>query len=82
MKRIGMLMLGLALTATGCVELPIRMDAKPRPVVESPPPAPMALPPVAPEQVSEENATKVLRSLREELDRAANEQTQTVEPRP
>jgi hypothetical protein len=82
MKRTITLMLGLALTATGCIELPIRMDAKPQPVVETKTPAPMALPPVAPEQVSEENAPKVLRSLREELDRAANERMQTGERQP
>ena len=82
MKRIGMLMLGVALAATGCVELPIRMDPKPRPAVESPAPAPTGLPPVTPEQVSDENAPNVLRSLREELDHAANERTQTAAPRP
>jgi hypothetical protein len=82
MKRTAILLLGLALTAAGCVELPTWTETKRPPVKESTPLVPMDPPPVAPEQVSETNAPKVLDSLREEMDRAANERTPGVEPKP
>ena len=80
MKRTGILLLGLALTAAGCVELPIRMDPKPPTAPESTPAA-IELPPVTAEQVNEENAPKVLTALRDELDRSTNERP-VVEPPP
>jgi hypothetical protein len=80
MKRMGILVLGLALTTVGCVELPTWTDAKPHPVTESTPLVPMEPAPVAPEQVSDDNAPKVLNSLREELDRSANERMPAPKP--
>ncbi len=80
MKR--MMILLLTLTVTGCIELPIRPEpdakfmkpAKPAPDAKEPTLPPMAeAPPVAPDQVNDANAPKVLEALREELDRAATQ---------
>lgn len=72
MKRTGILLLALALTATGCVELPIRPDAKPPRPADAPALVPAA-PPVTPEMVNDNNAPQMLRALRNEMDRAADE---------
>jgi hypothetical protein len=82
------MLLLLLLTATGCIELPIRPEpnatykkAPKTPDAKATTPAPtMELPAVAPDQVSDGNASQVLDALREELDRAANERS--TEPKP
>ncbi|HVS39309.1 MAG TPA: hypothetical protein VMS17_27375 [Gemmataceae bacterium] len=74
MKWAATLILALALTVTGCVELPMTMDAKPPPSRKETPPTP-AEPPVLPEQVSDGNAHAALDALRRELDRAAVQPT-------
>ena len=76
MKRTGILLLALALTATGCVEIPTRTDSKP-PAGESAPLVPVDPPPVRPDQVNDANAKQTLGALRDELDRAANEPMKT-----
>jgi hypothetical protein len=85
MKRTMLLL--LILTATGCIELPIRPepDAK----FMKPPktsdaqvvtPTPMKeAPAVAPDQVNDGNAPQVLDALREELD---HEAARSPEPKP
>ena len=47
MKRMGTLVMALALTATGCVELPIWMETRSHPA-EAPPLVPVDAPPVTP----------------------------------
>jgi len=74
MKRTGILLLALALTATGCLEIPTQPDMKP-PARESAPLVSVNPPPVKPEQVNDANARQSLDALRGELDRAANEPT-------
>jgi hypothetical protein len=79
MKRIMILL--LVLTATGCIELPIRPDpdakfmktTKPADAKEAAPALVKEEPPVAPEQVNDGNAPQMLNALREELDHAATE---------
>ena len=73
MRRIGTLLMALALTATGCVELPIRMTPEGQHPAKAPPLVPAEAPPVTPEQVNDANAPRVLNALRDELDRAAAE---------
>ncbi|HBI43064.1 MAG TPA: hypothetical protein DDY78_09440 [Planctomycetales bacterium] len=78
----------LVLTATGCVELPIRPEpnatykkATKAPAPEAAMPKPvMGLPSVAPDQVSDDNAPQVLDALREEMDRAASERSSSPKP--
>lgn len=86
MKRT--LLLVLVLTATGCIELPIRPEpdakfmktTKTSEVKESTPAgAVREAPAVAPEQVNDANAPQMLDALREELDRAA---VRSAEPKP
>jgi hypothetical protein len=85
MKRT--LLLLLVLTATGCIELPIRPEPdakfmKPTKTseVKEAMPAPLKeMPAVAPEQVSDANAPQMLDALREELDNAAG---RSSEPKP
>ena len=72
MKRTGILLMALCLSAVGCVELPIRMETKP-PAREAAPVVRVEAPPVRPEQVNDADAPRVLNALRDELDRAANE---------
>jgi hypothetical protein len=66
-NRIAYLLIGVALTATGCLGIQ-HVEAPPAPpvVVAEPPP-----PPVLPGQATEANARQLLQSLDEELDRAA-----------
>lgn len=71
MKRTGILLLALALTA-GCVEMPMQPDVKPS-AKESALLVPVEPPPVRPDQVNDADAQKTLDALRNELDRAANE---------
>jgi hypothetical protein len=85
MKR--MMLLLLVLTATGCIELPIRPEpdakfmktTKPADAKESAPMPVKEAPPVAPEQVNDANAPQMLDALREEIDRAA---AHPSEPKP
>ncbi len=85
MKR--MMLLLLVLTATGCIELPIRPEpdakfmktAKPAAATETPPAPEKETPPVAPDQVNDANAPQMLDALREELDHAA---AHPSEPKP
>ena len=72
MKRTGILLLALALAATGCVELPTWTETKP-PAKEPAPLVPVEPPPVQADQVNDGNAAQALNALRDELDRAANE---------
>ena len=81
MKRIGILLAALALTAAGCIELPIRPEVKP-PAVEAAPLVPVEPPPVQPDQVNDASAPQALNALRDELDRAANEPAAAARPRP
>jgi hypothetical protein len=77
MKRTMLLL--LVLTATGCIELPIRPEPnatymKTTKTADAivPTPAPVKeVPAVAPDQVSDGNAPQVLDALRDELDHAA-----------
>jgi hypothetical protein len=86
MKRTMLLL--LVLTATGCIELPIRPDPDAKYMkttktsdAKEPAQAPVKeVPAVAPDQVSDGNAPQVLDALREELDHAANERS--PEPKP
>jgi hypothetical protein len=81
MKWTGTILLALALTITGCVELPIRPDVKPPPSANgSATLVPMAPPPVRPDQVNDGDARPALDALRGELDRAANEPAQVQAP--
>jgi hypothetical protein len=73
MKRTGILLLALALTAAGCVELPKWTETKPPPAKDTTPLVPITPPPVRPEQVNDANALQMLNALRDELDRAGNE---------
>jgi hypothetical protein len=74
MKQTGIVLLALALTATGCVEMQTQTDVK-QPLKESAPLVPVEAPPVRPDQVNDANARQSLDTLRDELDRAANEPT-------
>jgi hypothetical protein len=69
MKRVACLLMGIALTGSGCLGV---QNVQPPP---TPPPAPVAPPPppVLPGQVTEANAPQVVKSLSDELDRAAVE---------
>jgi hypothetical protein len=86
MKRTILLL--LVLTATGCIELPIRPepDAKfmktPKPAdAKETTPAPVKeVPPVAPEQVNDANAPQMLDALREEIDHAAAQRSSEPTP--
>jgi hypothetical protein len=86
MKR--MMLLLLVLTATGCIELPIRPEpdakfmktTKTSDVKEAKLPPVKEPPAVAPEQVNDANAPQMLDALREEMDRAAAERPS--EPKP
>jgi hypothetical protein len=80
MKRAGTLLLALALTATGCVELPTWTETKPPPAKDTTPLVPLDAPPVQPEQVNDGNARQMLDALRNELDRAANEPAMRPNP--
>jgi hypothetical protein len=85
MKRTMLLL--LVLTATGCIELPIRPEpdakfmkkTKSADAKESAPAPVKEAPPVAPEQVNDANAPQMLDALREEIDRAA---AHPSEPKP
>jgi hypothetical protein len=79
MKRIACLLLGLALTGTGCLGV---QNLEPQP--PTPAPAPPPPPPVLPGQVTEANAPQVLQALSDEIDRAAAEPpvTPAVAPAP
>ena len=81
MNRMKTLLLALTLTATGCVELPIKMETKPHPA-EPPPLVPVERPPVTPDQVNDDNAPRVLSALRDELDRAADEPAPAPDKKP
>ncbi len=70
MNRAGTLILALALTVTGCVELPKTAEMK-APPKEAKPAAVVDAPPVLPEQVEDGNARQALDALRDELNRAA-----------
>ena len=86
MKR--MMLLLLVVTATGCIELPIRPEpdakfmktTKPADVKESMPTPVKEVAPVAPEQVNDANAPQMLDALREEIDHAAAQRSS--EPKP
>jgi hypothetical protein len=67
MKRIACLLLGVALTGTGCLNVQNVAPPPPPPPVAPPPP------PVLPGQVSDANAGQVLQALSDELDRAAGQ---------
>ncbi len=82
MNRMKTLLLALTLTATGCVELPIRMETKKPHPAEPTPLVPVERPPVTPDLVSDDNAPKMLNALREELDRSADEQTPAPDKKP
>lgn len=82
MKRLGTLLLALALTTTGCVELPTWADTKGKHAAEAPPLVPVEAPPVTPDQVHDDNAPRVLSALRDELDRAADQRTPAPEKMP
>jgi hypothetical protein len=69
MKRIACLLLGIALTGTGCLNVQNVPPPPPATPVAPPPP------PVLPGQVTEGNAAQVLQALNDELDRAAGETT-------
>jgi len=82
MNRMKTLLLTLALTATGCVELPIKMETKGSHPADPPPLVSVDRPPVTPDQVSDDNAPRVLNALRDELDRAADERTPAPDKKP
>jgi hypothetical protein len=67
MKRIACLLLGVALTGTGCLGVQ-NVPPPPPPPPVAPPPAP-----VLPGQVTDANAPQVFQALSDELDRAASE---------
>jgi hypothetical protein len=77
MKRT--LFLLLVLSATGCIELPLRPEptatfgkAPKAPEIKATVPEPVTeAPPVSPDQVNDASAPKVLDALRQEMDRAA-----------
>ncbi len=71
MKWAGILLLTLAFTAAGCVEMPMWTDTKPPP--KEPTRFTPEPPEVRPEQVNDSNAHQALDALRDELDHAANE---------
>jgi hypothetical protein len=80
MKRAGTLLLALALTATGCVELPKWTETKPQPPAKESTLLVPTEPPVLPEQVNDGNAHQALDALRNELDRAANDPAPSMRP--
>ncbi len=70
MKRIGLVVLLVALAGLGCLPPSyLRDDHKPPKVEMKEAPAP----PVRPEGITEKNAAEVARRLRAELERAAQE---------
>jgi hypothetical protein len=78
MKRIGLLVLSVALAGVGCLPASFRHDQKPPSVEmkESPPAA------VLPEDVTEKNAAERARQLREELDYDENHPAPAEQPKP
>ena len=86
MKR--MMLLLLVVTATGCIELPIRPEpdakfmktTKPADVKEPAPALVKEAPAVAPDQVNDANAPQMLDALREEIDRAATQRSSDPKP--
>ena len=80
MKRMGVLLMALALAATGCVELPQWTETKARHA--DAPPVRVEAPPVTADQVNDANAPRVLNALRDELDRAGDDKAPAAEKMP